>query len=72
MVSAVEFGAMTFAGVYGGSDEAESEATPRRALAARNLALAKWLGGEDSNLVSDPERCGTESGKPSVAFSLIG
>ena len=32
MVSAVGFGAMSFAGVYGGADDAESEATLARAL----------------------------------------
>jgi len=32
----------------------------------------EWLGREDSNLESGPERCGTESGRPSVACSLIG
>jgi hypothetical protein len=31
-----------------------------------------WLGREDSNLESGPERCGTESGRSSVASSLIG
>jgi hypothetical protein len=35
-------------------------------------ACAKWLGREDSNLESGLERCGTESGRPSVASSLIG
>jgi hypothetical protein len=35
-------------------------------------ARAKWLGREDSDLESGPERCGTQSGRPSVTSSLIG
>jgi hypothetical protein len=31
-----------------------------------------WLGKEDPNLECGPERCGTESGRPSVASSLMG
>jgi hypothetical protein len=50
---------------------AAAACAPPEVFAVFTLGGRKWLGREDSNLEFRPERCGTESGRPSVGSSLI-
>jgi len=45
---------------------------PLASIGCRPYRASGWLGREDSNLECRCERGGTPSGRPSVAFSLIG
>jgi hypothetical protein len=54
-----------------GADVDGDFASRKSARLYSDCARAKWLGREDSNLESEPERCSGESGRPSVGASLI-
>src|ERR1700686_5264569 len=65
MVSAVGLGAMSFAGVYGGSDDAESEDTLTRALELgvnfianrrADVVLATKFGGGGGDGLGKPDK----------------